>query len=156
MSPDPSPRSLKPPPMLAMTLAFLGGAAGSAVRITSDHAAAALGLPAWAATLCVNVVACFLGGLLGRVLLGRVTRREAIASEVLDAYTVRAHRLTMLLVTGFCGGLSTFSALGLEIHELVRLQQPGQSLLVIALSLVLGMGSVWAGLALGMRLNRDR
>jgi CrcB protein len=142
--------------MLAMALAFAGGAAGSALRVASDHVGATMGLPPWMATLCVNVVACFLGGLLGRLLLGRVSRREAIAAEVLDAYAVRAHRLTMLLVTGFCGGLSTFSALGLEIHELVRLQQPGQSLLVIALSLALGMGSVWAGLALGMRLNRDR
>ena len=114
------------------------------------------GLEPWVSTLCVNVVACFLGGLLGRLLLGRVTRRQAIESEVLDPYAVRAHRLTTLLVTGFCGGLSTFSALGQELHELVRLQHVGETALVVALSLGLGMGSVWAGLSLGMRLNRDR
>jgi CrcB protein len=61
-----------------------------------------------------------------------------------------------LLVTGFCGGLSTFSALGQELHELVRMQQVGQTLAVVGLSLALGLGAVWSGLALGMRLNRDR
>jgi CrcB protein len=137
-------------------LAFLGGACGSGVRVASDHVGAALGMPVWGSTLVVNVVACFLGGFLGRWLLGRVTRRQAIASEVLDPYAVRAHRLTTLLVTGFCGGLSTFSALGQELHELVRMQQVGPTVTVVGLSLVLGLGAVWSGLALGMRLNRDR
>jgi CrcB protein len=148
--------SPKPPPPLAAALAFLGGACGSALRVTVDRAAAAFGLEAWTATLCVNVVACFVGGLLGRLLLGRVTRREAVAAEVLDPFAVRAHRLSTLLVTGFCGGLSTFSALGLELHELVRRQHVGETVAAISLSLGLGMSAVWCGLALGMRLNRDR
>lgn len=143
-------------PMVAAMLAFVGGACGSGLRVASDHAGAALGMPVWGSTLTVNVVACFLGGFLGRWLLGRVTRRQAIASEVLDPYAVRAHRLTTLLVTGFCGGLSTFSALGQELHELARTQQMAQTLAVAGLSLVLGLGAVWCGLALGMRLNRDR
>jgi CrcB protein len=149
-------RSVPETPWLAAALAFLGGACGSGMRVASDHAGAALGMPVWGSTLVVNVVACFLGGLLGRWLLGRVTRRQAIASEVLDPYAVRAHRLTTLLVTGFCGGLSTFSALGQELHELVRMQQVAQTLAVVGLSLALGLGAVWSGLALGMRLNRDR
>jgi|LauGreDrversion4_2_1035121.scaffolds.fasta_scaffold369510_2 CrcB protein len=149
-------KSTQETPILAATLAFIGGACGSGLRVASDHAGAALDMPVWGSTLAVNVVACFLGAFLGRWLLGRVTRRQAIASEVLDPYAVRAHRLTTLLVTGFCGGLSTFSALGQELHELVRLQQLAQTLTVAGLSLVLGLGSVWCGFALGMRLNRDR
>ena len=149
-------KSTQETPLVAVALAFAGGAVGSALRVASDHAGAALDLPVCGSTLSVNVVACFLGGFLGRWLLGRVTRRQAIASEVLDPYAVRAHRLTTLLVTGFCGGLSTFSALGQELHELVRLQQVWQTLAVAGLSLVLGLGAVWCGLALGMRVNRDR
>jgi hypothetical protein len=38
----------------------------------------------------------------------------------------------------------------------VRLQQVWQTLAVAGLSLVLGLGAVWCGLALGMRVNRDR
>jgi len=115
-----------------------------------------MGMPVWGSTLAVNVVACFLGGFLGRWLLGRITRQQAIGSEVLDPYAVRARRLTTLLVTGFCGGLSTFSTLGQELNELCRMQQIGQTVMVAGLSLVLGLGAVWGGLALGMRLQRDR
>ena len=79
-----------------------------------------------------------------------------VAAEVLAPFAVRAHRLSTLLVTGFCGGLSTFSALGLELHELVRRQHVGETVAAISLSLGLGMSAVWCGLALGMRLNRDR
>lgn len=149
-------RSPKPPPMLAMLLAFAGGAAGSALRVACDHAGVALDIRPWIATLCVNVAACFLGGFIGRLLLGRITRRAAVAAEVLDPYDVRAHRLTTLLVTGFCGGLSTFSALAQELHELARLQRIGETLLLVALSLACGMCAVWAGMTLGMRVNRDR
>jgi CrcB protein len=146
----------KPGPALSVALAFMGGACGSALRVTVDHVAASTGFDPWVSTLCVNVCACFLGGFAGRVLLGQVTRRQAIATEVLDPAAVRAHRLNTLLVTGFCGGLSTFSALGQELHELVRLQRVPETLAVVGLSLVMGLGAVWAGLALGMRVNRDR
>jgi fluoride ion exporter CrcB/FEX len=62
----------------------------------------------------------------------------------------------MLLITGFCGGLSTVSALGLELHDLVQQQHVLESTIAAAISVVLGLLAAWSGLWLGMRMNRHR
>jgi CrcB protein len=52
------------------------------------------------------------------------------------------------LVTGFCGGFTTFSAFG---YENIRLLQSGNvalAFLYIGCSIVLGLGSIWLGLTL--------
>jgi CrcB protein len=146
----------KPTLPVAIALAALGGAAGTAVRAASQWLGEALQLSPWVATLCVNVAASFAAGLLGRLLLGHVTRRQAMAVDVVDPFEARAHRDAMLFVTGFCGGLSTFSALAVELLELMRQQRFAQCGVVVGLSLTLGIGAAWAGLALGWRLHRRR
>ncbi len=52
------------------------------------------------------------------------------------------------LVTGFCGGFTTFSAFG---YENIRLLQNGNiflALVYISTSIILGLGSVWLGFLL--------
>jgi CrcB protein len=153
-----SPPSLKPPPLAGALIAGLGGAAGTVLRALTRHWVMAEGVPAWVPTLLVNVVATFLAGLCGRMLLGHLTRRQALSTDVLDPAQERAHRLAMLWVTGFCGGLSTFSAFGLDVAWLARTSRFGELMLNTSLSLGLGLPSAMAGLAVGWRLNphRDR
>ena len=156
MTPDPLVPSPKPPPLAAAAIAFLGGAAGTVLRSATRQVALDMHLPAWAPTLAVNVAATFVAGFLGQFLLGHLTRQQAKATEVLDPAQMRAHRLAMLGVTGFCGGLSTFSAFGLDMSGLVHARHLGELALLILLSLGLGLPSAWAGLAFGRRLNPHR
>lgn len=147
---------MKPPPLAGALIAGMGGALGTVLRALVRHEFLAGHLPAWVATLAVNVVATFLAGFCGRFLLGHLTRREAIATDVLDPAQERLHRLAMLWITGFCGGLSTFSAFGLDAADLARNGHLGELALNTALSLGLGLPSAMAGLALGWRLNPHR
>ena len=86
------------------------------------------------ATFSVNIVGCLLMGLF----LGRVR-----ALGEVPAYA------TPLIATGFLGGLTTFSAFA---EETVMLGEAGNGALAAAyvvLSVLLGVGAVWAGRLLG-------
>jgi CrcB protein len=146
----------KPSLVVALPLAFAGGAIGTSLRVAAHWLGDALHVGPWISTLCVNVVASFIAGFLGRLLLGHLTRQQALAAEVVDPYEAQAHRNAMLLITGFCGGLSTFSALGLELHDLIQSRHVLESTIAAALSVVIGLLAAWSGLSLGMRLNRHR
>lgn len=106
-----------------------GGALGAAARYGT-----ALAIPVGSgaypfATFLVNVV--------GAVILGGVA--------ALPAAWLRAHELTRPAIgTGFCGGLTTFSTMSLEIYQ----RLPGHSALAIgyaAISLLAAPGCAWAG-----------
>lgn len=108
---------------------FIGGGLGSLAR----YGMSALVLKARftyfpLATLLSNFVACLLLALLVTLF------REKIQNYALTA---------PLLITGFCGGFSTFSTFS---HETALLLQQGQLLwaaLNILLSLALGLGVFW-------------
>lgn len=59
-------------------------------------------------------------------------------------------QLALLLVTGFCGGFTTFSTFSLESLELLRAGQTGMALLYIAVSMLVCL----AGVGIGFWLNR--
>lgn len=89
------------------------------------------------ATFVVNVAGALL---LGLVVAG-LARRPAP-----DA------RLRALLGTGFCGGLTTFSTLQLEVVRMLDHDAVGLALGYVAASLVAGLTAV----AVGVRIMRSR
>jgi fluoride exporter len=82
-------------------------------------------------TLLVNVI--------GSLILGVVY--GYIASRSNDLQNLR-----LLLVTGFCGGFTTFSAFAWENLNLIDQKMPVQAFIYIAVSLVLGIGAVFTGI----------
>lgn len=110
----------------------LGGAAGSILRylvnmVTLKYYSASFPL----ATFIVNVTGCFIAGLIFGSFLSE---------------TNESHNLKLLLITGFCGGFTTFSAFALEN---VRLLSAGNTLTMLAYvttSVVAGLLAAWIGL----------
>jgi CrcB protein len=93
------------------------------------------GLPV--STVLVNVVGCFGAGLLLVWIDGR-----GIESPLWRA----------LLITGLLGGLTTFSALGLELWQLLRAERLGLAMLLAGVHVVAGVAAVAAGWRLGRSL----
>jgi fluoride exporter len=110
-------------------LVGLGGMLGSILRYAVALLFKQSGFP-WA-TLLVNLVGAFLIGLV----MAWVLKQEATNTKLLWA-------------TGFCGGLTTFSALSWENWQL--LQQDKISLVIgySLLSIVAGILAVWLGFKL--------
>lgn len=123
-------------PLSAQAVAVaLGGAAGALLRFGANLLCGRGGGPAAlpAATLAVNVAGCLLGGLL----LAWIDQRA-------DPAFWRA-----LLLTGLLGALTTFSALGLELWQLLRNDRWGLAAATLAVHAVLGVAAVAGGWRLG-------
>jgi len=85
-------------------------------------------------TLVVNLVGCFLAGLLFYVMNERFVFSE----------TTRA-----VIMIGFLGGFTTFSSFGLQTFTLLRDGQFWFASINLVASNVLGLFMVWAGYTLG-------
>lgn len=85
------------------------------------------------ATLFVNLVGCFIIGLLIGYFQKNQTESEAFK---------------LLLITGFCGGFTTFSTFGLENFNLIQSQNYILTLLYILLSIIIGIAFVGIGIYL--------
>src|SRR6185437_5361399 len=93
------------------------------------------------ATLFVNVTGSFIIGFYG-TLSGPDGRLFATAEQ------------RQFVMTGFCGGYTTFSSFSLETVRLLRAGQAETAFLNIGVSVVTWVLAVWLGYALAARLNR--
>ncbi len=110
----------------------LGGAVGSVVRYLLGGAiqrAGGIGFPV--GTLAVNVIGGFVIG--------------ALAQHYLNTQTSPAMRAA--LITGFCGGFTTFSAFSLETVGLLDGGEYGKAAAYMLLSVTLSLTATFAGIA---------
>ena len=108
---------------------FLSGGLGSALRYSIQRFAGSSQFPY--ATLSVNIAGCFLAGLF----FSFITKHQS------------TEHIKAVLLAGFCGGFTTFSAFSLESTQLYK-ENPVQFLAYVALSLVVCLAATF----LGMRL----
>lgn len=110
----------------------LGGALGSVARygvalaLTRVHSS----FP-WS-ILAVNVVGCFL--------IGAIGQWGGLAVAV-------PGWLRPLVITGFLGGLTTFSTFGYDTLRLISAGEHTAAAGNVAANLLLGLGAVWLGMA---------
>lgn len=108
-----------------------GGALGSVLRyLISRWIQLSQSGPFPLGTLAVNIT----GSLLIGILFGFLTKTETGSED-----------LRLLMMTGFCGGFTTFSALTLESLHLIKDQKTGLFFLYISVSLLLGIAATYAG-----------
>ena len=116
-------------------LVVIGGACGALARYWIGSTLAAwFGREFPWGTLTVNVVGSFVIGLLFVVLI----ERTPTAAEAWRA----------LLVVGFLGGLTTFSAFSIETVTLLQSGQMLRAFANVSTNLLLGFGACWLGLTL--------
>jgi fluoride exporter len=130
--------------MRELWLVALGGSCGAVARYAVGLTAARLwgvGFP-WG-TLLVNVVGCFLMGLVLELLLGLETRGAAAPIPVLPwQASLWRHGVAI----GFLGGLTTFSSFGADTVRQFAGGQPAVALTNIAANVLLSLAAVWLGI----------
>ncbi|ANM10737.1 MULTISPECIES: fluoride efflux transporter CrcB [unclassified Rhizobium] len=119
--------------MIQALLVAVGGAIGSLLRYYVGQWTLRTMGPAFPwGTLAVNVVGCFVIGVFAEL----IARRFNASVE-----------LRLLLITGFLGGFTTFSAFSLDAISLFERGQAVAGGLYIVASVGLSMAAVMAGLA---------
>ena len=106
-----------------------GGMLGSLLRYLVARVTPLTGFPL--ATLAVNVIGCFVTGLLYALLMQRAADNA----------------LRLFLLTGVLGGFTTFSAFSLETINLLQDGYPGRALLNVAASVALCLLACLAGMS---------
>lgn len=120
--------------MYQILLVGLGGGIGSILRfLTSVLTAKYYSSPFPLSTFAVNVLGCFLIGLL----IGAIGQNVQSNQD-----------LKFLFIIGFCGGYTTFSAFAYENFTLIQNNNYGTLVLYIGLSVITGLLAVWLGLIL--------
>jgi CrcB protein len=115
----------------SILLVAFGGGLGSVLRFLTNIIVAK-NYPAKAhyATFIVNSLGCLLIGLF----MGYLIKQS------------QNEYLKLLLITGFCGGFTTFSAFGLENYTFINSQNLTIALIYTALSVIIGILFVGLGI----------
>jgi CrcB protein len=108
--------------------AFLGGVLRYGVSVALATRVASDGFP-WH-TFVVNVIGCLAAGIAVGLLSGKPDSSQ----------------LQLFLVTGVLGGLTTFSAFGLETVAMLKAGNIGLAAIYVFASLIAGFAGVLAGL----------
>lgn len=116
-------------------LVFLGGGCGSIGR--------------WGLSLCLKRYTVTLGGLPVHTLAANLAGCLLIGLLANWIGRNSSQALPLLLVTGFCGGFTTFSTFSLETFELMRSGHLGMAALYLALSVLVCV----AGVAIGYSIK---
>ncbi len=122
--------------MTQILLVGLGGFLGAISRFLFSgliqRLTPTLGFPL--GTLAVNVVGCFLIGLLN----GLSETRQLFGSET-----------RLFVFIGLLGGFTTYSTFGYETIALLRDGELARAVISVSLHLIVGLGAVWIGDSLG-------
>ena len=112
----------------------LGGAVGSMLRYAVQKFFLSQSAPVFpAGTLLVNIAGCFLIGILWSMFSRTLTWND---------------EMKLLLMTGFCGGFTTFSAFTNETFGLLRDGQLWYASIYIIASVVIGVLATFIGYSL--------
>lgn len=115
-----------------LILVAIGGASGSVLRYLIHCLVSKKSLSNFPyQTFIVNIVGCLLIG----ILVGYFSR-----------FQNENESLKLLLITGFCGGFTTFSAFGLENVNMIQNQNYQLALIYTSLSLIIGILAVGLGI----------
>ncbi len=118
----------------AILLVGTGGAAGSILRyITTVYVQKKFLTQGHWATLTVNILGCLLAGVLIAFLYRNINGSDNIK---------------WLLLTGFCGGYTTFSAFAVENIRLIQSGHVATAAIYILASIILGLLGVFSGMYL--------
>lgn len=129
--------------MVKLLLLFTAGGVGTLLRYAINHwtlelveGTLAETIHVW--TICINVLGCFMIGLLTPVLTHQLDVREE-------------WRLAILV--GLLGGFTTFSTFGFELFGLLEKGHNVRAGVYALSSVGLGLGAVWLGWTLAVRLG---
>lgn len=115
-------------------LVAIGGGIGSVFRYLTSFVVAKFYSNSFPlATFIINSIGCLLIGLL----YGYFQKNQVANSN-----------FQLLLITGFCGGLTTFSAFGLENYSLFTSNNVPLALVYIGMSIFVGILAVWLGISI--------
>ena len=122
----------------------VGGSLGALARYGTGLATAhwlGKGFP-WG-TLLVNVVGCFIMGIVMEVLLDLEAHTKEALTPALHLQFALWHKAVGI---GFLGGLTTFSTFGGDTLRHFQSGQPSVALANIAANVLLSLAAVWCGL----------
>lgn len=115
----------------AMLIAGAGGFLGTCGRyLVGKLAHYIFSSPFPYGTFAVNIIGCFVIGLF----FGLAEKTHLISSN-----------MNIFLITGFCGGFTTFSSFSDDMYLLIQNKHWGYFSLYLGLSIVLGIILVWVG-----------
>lgn len=124
--------------MLNLFIVAIGGACGSAARYAvTTFCRASFGASFPWGTLIVNLAGSFAIGLLTASLLSKLGNNES---------------LKLLLIAGFLGGFTTFSAFSLDAVDLLNKGATTQAAAYVLSSVGLAITATFLGLAIGRAL----
>lgn len=118
----------------AMLIAGMGGFIGTCLRFLTGKLAHAICISVFPwGTFAVNIIGSFLIG----IFFGLAEKGNLISSS-----------MNIFLITGFCGGFTTFSSMADDMYLLLQQRQWVYFGLYVSLSFILGLILVWLGRSL--------